>query len=117
MTNQLGKPILGPGSLPTHDIVVNDALIAGYRALAAVMADRGRLWTLEHDGALHVLTDDDPMVAAIYHLADALARIQQGMRERVPRAGQHYQAVLLIAGHMAREVPFNTFRRPPGRAA
>jgi hypothetical protein len=112
--------MIGPGGLPMHDIVVNDALAANYRALAALTAEQGRLWVQEHGQPLRVMDGDDPRVVAVGHLAAALVHIQQAVREQVPRAEQHYQAVLLIAGNLAREAPLATFRRPPtppGRAA
>lgn len=108
-------PVLGPAALPIHDIVTADALACGYRTLAALVAERGKSWQDEHGGPLMVLSEGDPMLAAIVHLADALTRLQQGVREQAPRARQHYEAVLIIAGHMAREVPLGSFRRPPGQ--
>lgn len=112
-------PTPGPGALGMHDLVYADALSCNYRTLASIIADRGRLWRIEHGQRLVILSGDDPMVAAIQHLADAAVRLQQAKQERAPRAAQHYEAVLLIAGHMAREIPFAAaaYRRPPGRAA
>lgn len=111
--------IRGPLSLPMHDIVVAAAMGGGYRTLAGLIADRGRIWVQEHGEPLTLLSGDDPQVAALILLADALVRLKQASNERAPGAEQAYQAVLLVAGHLSKAAPLATYRRDtnPGRAA
>lgn len=101
-----------PAAYPLHDLVASDAQMAGARTLASLVADRGRLWTFEHDGApFGVMTPGDPRKEALKLLADALVRMKQAHLRRTDRqAAIQYEALLMIAGGVSGVVSSTAYR-------